>query len=69
MDYSGALIGVAVCYFLSLAYLDPVTKTITDIDAFYKLFLISLVPAFIGWSCSCWCAKSAPTGRRARDSR
>ena len=48
MDYSGALIGVAVCYFLSLAYLDPVTKTITDIDAFYTLFLISLVPAFIG---------------------
>ncbi|HSV97551.1 MAG TPA: MFS transporter [Spirochaetota bacterium] len=48
MDYSGALIGVAVCYFLSLAYLDPVTKTITDLDAFYMLFLISLVPAFIG---------------------
>lgn len=48
MDYSGALIGVTVCYFLSLAYLDPVTKTITDIDAFYTLFLISLIPAFIG---------------------
>ncbi len=48
MDYSGALLGVAVCYFLTLSYLDPVTKTITDLDAFYKLFLISLVPAFIG---------------------
>ncbi len=48
MDYLGALAGVALCYFISLRYLDPATKTITSYSAFYTLFLISLVPAALG---------------------
>ncbi len=48
MDYTGALLGVIICYFISLRYLDPLTKTITKIDSFYILFLISLIPAFLG---------------------
>lgn len=48
MDYTGALLGVILCYFISLQYLDPVSKTITDLDSFYALFLISVIPALIG---------------------
>jgi len=48
MDFAGALLGVALCYFISLRYLDPATKTITSYSAFYSLFLISLVPAALG---------------------
>ncbi|HDP81132.1 MAG TPA: MFS transporter, partial [Spirochaetes bacterium] len=48
MDFTGALLGVAICYFISLRYLDPATRTITSYSAFYSLFLISLVPAALG---------------------
>jgi MFS family permease len=48
MDFAGATLGVAVCYFVSLKFLDPVSKTLKDINAFYLLFGLSVVPAFIG---------------------
>ncbi len=48
MDFAGAFLGAVICYFIVSAYLDPATKTLRDLDAFYLLFLISLVPAFIG---------------------
>ncbi len=48
MDYLGAVIGVAVCYFISLAFMDEKTGTITDFSGFSILFLISLVPALMG---------------------
>ncbi len=48
MDYTGALVGVIICYFISLQYLDPISKTITDLSSFYKLFLISMIPALLG---------------------
>lgn len=48
MDYLGALLGVAICYFISIRYLDPLRGTITDISSFYTLFLISIVPAVAG---------------------
>ncbi len=48
MDFAGAFLGALICYFIVSEYVDPVTKTLRDIDAFYLLFLISLVPAFIG---------------------
>jgi MFS family permease len=48
MDFAGAFIGSFVCYFIVVHFMDPITKTIRDIDAFYTLFLISIIPAFIG---------------------
>ncbi len=48
MDFAGACIGTLACYFLTLKYLDPVSKTLRDVNAFYILFSISIIPAFIG---------------------
>jgi MFS family permease len=48
MDFAGATLGVAICYLLCLKYLDPATKTLRDLNAFYLMFGISVVPAFIG---------------------
>ncbi len=48
MDFAGATLGVAVSYVVCLAFLDPLTKTLRDLHAFYILFGISVVPAFVG---------------------
>ena len=48
MDFAGAFIGVLVCYMISLHYIDPITKTLKDINAFYMLFVVSMIPAFLG---------------------
>jgi len=48
MDFAGAALGALICFFLVLRFMDPVTKTITDLEEFYLLFLISVVPALIG---------------------
>jgi MFS family permease len=48
MDFAGAFIGSFVCYFIVVHFMDPVTKTIVDISAFYTLFLLSIIPAFLG---------------------
>jgi len=48
MDFAGATIGALICFFLVLRFMDPVAKTLTDLNAFYVLFLISVVPGIIG---------------------
>jgi len=48
MDFAGAALGTLICFFLVLRFMDPTTKTIKDLDDFYLLFLISVVPALIG---------------------
>ncbi len=48
MDFAGASVGVLLCYFLTLHFIDPVTKTLRDIQSFYLLFIISIIPAVIG---------------------
>jgi MFS family permease len=48
MDFAGAFLGVLICYLVSLRFLDPVTKNLKDLHAFYVLFIISVVPAIIG---------------------
>ncbi len=48
MDFAGAALGVLLCYTFSLRFLDPVTRTLRDMNAFYLLFLISWIPAWIG---------------------
>jgi MFS family permease len=47
MDFAGAVIGSVILYFLTLHYIDPITKNLKSINDFYTIFLISLVPAFI----------------------
>ncbi len=46
MDFAGATAGVAVCYFVSLKYLDHATGTLRDLRSFYLLFALSVIPAF-----------------------
>ena len=48
MDFGGATLGALICFFLVLRFMDPVTKTLKDLTSFYTLFLISIIPAFIG---------------------
>ncbi len=48
MDFAGASLGVIVCYFLVLLFLDPVTGNLKDVGAFIAIFGISIIPAFIG---------------------
>lgn len=48
MDFAGATLGALICFFLVLQFMDPVTKTLKDLNSFYTLFLISIIPAFIG---------------------
>jgi len=48
MDFAGATLGVLVCYLVSLRFLDHTTGNLHNLQAFYKLFIISIVPAVIG---------------------
>jgi MFS family permease len=48
MDFTGATLGVVICFILVLNFIDPVTKTLKDLNSFYTLFVISIIPAFIG---------------------
>jgi len=48
MDFAGATLGALICFFLVMQFMDPVTKTLKDLNSFYILFLISIIPAFIG---------------------
>jgi len=48
MDFAGATLGALICFFLVLHFIDPITKTLKDLNSFYILFLISIIPALIG---------------------
>ncbi|OHD55168.1 MAG: hypothetical protein A2Y33_10640 [Spirochaetes bacterium GWF1_51_8] len=48
MDFAGATVGAALCYFLAREFLDPLGQSLTDMNAFYLIFLISIIPAFLG---------------------
>jgi MFS family permease len=48
MDFAGATVGALLAFFLARRFLDPVTGNLTGVDSFQRIFLISLVPAFIG---------------------
>lgn len=48
MDFAGAFFGVLICYLVSLEFIDPVTRNLKDLHAFYVLFAISVIPAMIG---------------------
>jgi MFS family permease len=48
MDFAGAFCGVALCYFLVRHYLDPATATLKNTGDFIRIFVISIIPAFLG---------------------
>ncbi|MBF0225403.1 MAG: MFS transporter [Desulfobacterales bacterium] len=48
MDFAGAFIGVIICYSLTLRFMDPITKNLKNLNSFYILFAISIIPSFIG---------------------
>lgn len=48
MDFAGALVGTVLLYFLTLQFIDPATGNLRDLDSFYTVFIISIIPAFIG---------------------
>jgi len=48
MDFAGAAIGSIICYFLVLYFLDPLTGNLKDLESYYLIFLISIIPAIIG---------------------
>ncbi|MBU4316718.1 MAG: MFS transporter [Proteobacteria bacterium] len=48
MDFAGASLGVLICYFLVLKFLDPVTGNLKDLGSFYRIFIWSIFPAFMG---------------------
>jgi MFS family permease len=51
LDFAGATLGVLICYLIALHYLDPVALTLVNLKAFYLIFIISIVPAFLGVGC------------------
>ncbi len=48
MDFAGAFLGAIICWFVVQHNIDPVTKNLQDIGAFYTLFAISIIPAAVG---------------------
>lgn len=48
MDFAGASLGTLICFFLVLQFMDPAAQTLRNLNSFYILFLISIIPAFIG---------------------
>jgi len=48
MDFAGATVGALLAFFLARRFLDPVTGNLAGVDSFLRIFLISLIPAFLG---------------------
>jgi MFS family permease len=48
MDFAGATAGALLAFFLARRFLDPVTGNLAGVDSFLRIFLISLIPAFLG---------------------
>jgi len=48
MDFAGAAIGSIICYFLVLHFLDPLSGNLKDMESYYLIFMISIIPAIIG---------------------
>ncbi len=48
MDFAGATLGALIAFFLVRLFMDPVSHELTSVPAFITIFIISIVPAFIG---------------------
>ncbi len=47
MDFAGATLGAVIAWLLVRRYLDPLTGNLSNLSDFYRVFLISIVPAFV----------------------
>ncbi len=48
MDFAGATIGTLISYLFVLHFLDPETGNLRNLESFYYLFAISILPALLG---------------------
>jgi MFS family permease len=48
MDFAGATVGALAAFFLARRFLDPATGNLAGVASFLQVFLISLIPAFLG---------------------
>ncbi|MBN2351745.1 MAG: MFS transporter [Spirochaetales bacterium] len=48
MDFAGATLGALIAFFLVRLFMDPVSHELTSVPAFITIFIISIIPAFIG---------------------
>ncbi len=48
MDFAGATLGAVLAWLLVRRHLDPLTRNLQNLAAFYRVFLLSIIPAFIG---------------------
>jgi MFS family permease len=48
MDFAGATLGALIAFFLVRQFMDPVSHSLHNINAFIIIFSISIIPAFVG---------------------
>jgi MFS family permease len=48
MDFAGATLGALIAFFLVRRFMDPVSHSLQDVNAFILIFSVSIIPAFIG---------------------
>jgi MFS family permease len=48
MDFAGAALGALLSFLLVRRFMDPATGNLQALSDFYRLFLISVIPAFVG---------------------
>jgi MFS family permease len=65
MDFAGATLGALLSFLLVRRFLDPATGNLRALSDFYRLFLISVIPAFLGVVFLCFVAerRAARSGR------
>jgi MFS family permease len=48
MDFAGATLGAVIAFVMVLLFMDPLQKQITSAGAYMTIFVVAIVPAFVG---------------------